>query len=304
MSLYDPAQAESRIDSRVAYVGPGEFSRHLESLSSPFAIVPMQQRAALDAFHDGRVDAVIEELYTTPSGPRTISLLLPQGELRTTLLVTLLKDGLKSYERELREERSPEIQTRVVVLDVPFEGSSYFSFSYALLVPLLLIVPVFLSGAIAADSVTQEIQTRTLDLLRASPAGSSGILLGKVIAPVALAPAQGLLWILLLGLNGIPIQNPFWILVLATSLSLLLVTGAVFFGLALRKPGDAQVAYSLLVLLLFGLTYLLPQPTLATFARLAVGSLTQLELTSILGTALAALIALGAAGAGARRLLR
>lgn len=304
VSLYDPAQAESRLDSRVAYVGPGDFSRHLQNESASFSVRPMAQEAAMEAFRAGRLDAVIEELYDTADGPRTINLLFPQGELRTTLLVTLIKDHLKTYERQLREERSAEIQTEVVVLDVPFEESPYFSFSYALLVPLLLIVPVFLSGAIAADSVTQEIQTRTLDLLRASPAGASGIFLGKVIAPVALAPAQGILWIVLLGLNGIPIQNPFWILLLSTSLSLLFVTGAVFFGLALRKPGDAQVAYSLIVLLLFGATYLLPQPTLATFARLAVGSLTRVEVLSVAGTLAAAGLALAAAGVAAKRLLR
>lgn len=304
VSLYDPSEAEGRISSRVAYVGPGDFSRHLRNESAPFTLVPMEQQAALDAFHRGQVDAVIEELYEDPDSPRTVNLLFPQGELRTTLLVTLLKDHLKTYERQLREERSGQLATQVIVLDVPFEQSPYFSFSYALLVPLLLIVPVFLSGAIAADSVTQEIQTRTLELLRASPAGASGIFLGKVLAPVALAPAQGLLWILLLGFNGIPIANPLWILLFVTGLSLLFVTGAVFFGLTLRKPGDAQVAYSLLVLLLFGLTYLLPQPTLTTLARLSVGSLTSLEVASVAATLLAALLATAGAGALARRIMR
>lgn len=304
VSLYDPAQATGRIDGRVAYVGPGEFSRHLRNESFEFSLLTMEQVEALRAFRDGEVDAVIEEMYDTPDGVRTVNLLLPEGELRTTLLVTLIKDHLKSYERSLREERSDEIATRIVVLEVPFEERGFFAFSYALLVPLLLIVPVFLSGAIAADSITQEIQTKTLDLLRASPAGAAGIFLGKVLAPVCLTPLQGLLWVLLLGLNGIPIHNPVWILLFVTALSLLFVAGAVFFGLSLRKPGDAQVAYSLLVLLAFAATYLLPQPTLATIARLAVGSLTTLEVTMVLGTVATALAALAAAGAASQRLLK
>lgn len=231
-------------------------------------------------------------------------MLLPEGELRTTLLVTLLKDHLKEYERLLREEREPQIQSTVVYVEGARDASPYFAFAYALLVPVLMIVPTFLSGAIAADAITQELQTRTIELLRASPAGGRGIFLGKVIAPIALAPLQGALWVVLFGLNGITVHHAFPLLLHITAITALVVGAAVFFGLTLQKQGDAQVAYSLLVLLLFGASYLLPQPTLSTMARLAVGSLTGLEWSAILGTCAAAAAVLGAASLAAPRLLQ
>jgi ABC-type transport system involved in multi-copper enzyme maturation permease subunit len=280
VSLYDPGRGEHSLDSRVAYVGAGGFARHLGN-SSSLRIVVTDQKHALDLFHEGQVDAVIEELYSDPAQPRTVNLLLPQGELRTTILVSVLKDQLKSYERELRDQRASQIQTQIVYIDADVKTSPFYSFAYALLVPLLLIVPVFLAGAVAADAVTQEVETRTLELLRASPAGASGIFLGKVLAPIAITPMQGLLWILLFDLNGIHIHNVVLVLTLMTALATIFVCSAVLFGLSLRKQGDAQVAYSLLVLLAFGATYLLPQPLLNTFARLSIGSLTVVEWTTV-----------------------
>jgi ABC-2 type transport system permease protein len=288
VSLYDPDRAETSLDSRVAYVGPGPFANYLRDESNLDVIV-LEQQEALRLFNEAQVDAVIEEMYDDADGIRTINILLPESELRTTLLVTLLKDHLKGYERDLRAERDAQIQTQVVHVVADVQASPFFSFAYALLVPLLLTVPIFLSGAIAADAITQEVETRTLELLRASPAGGRGIFLGKIFAPILLTPMQGILWIILFGLNGIQVHNPLPILLLMTAFSTVLVCAAVFFGLGLKKQGDAQIAYSLLVLVVFAATYLLPQPLLSTFARLAVGSLTPLEWTNLVGLSVVAL---------------
>lgn len=303
VGLYDPARAESQLDHRVAYVGPGPFGEHLRSQSSLDVLIT-DATAAKRLFDQGRVDAIVEEMYDEADGIRTINLLLPEGEIPTTLLVTLLKDHMKDYERVLRGEREAEIVATVVYVAPPDRPNPYYAFGYALLVPLLLIVPTFLSGAIAADAITQEVETRTLELLRSSPASARSILTGKIIAPILIAPLQGLLWLGLLTLNGIAIANPLPILVLLAAITVPLVCAAVLFGLALRKPGDAQVAYSLFVLVLLAAAQLLPQPLLAAFARLAAGSFTLLELSTLAGAVGFALVAFAIARALAPRLLR
>lgn len=282
VSLYDPEQAESRVDSRVAYVGPGPFAQHLRRNSS-LEVIVADGETAQRYFNEGRVDAILEEIFENETASRMVSMQLPEGELQTTLLVTLLKDQLKDYERQLRQQRSENIQTTVVYVTAPGNPNPFYGFAYALLVPLLLTVPTFISGAIAADAVTQEVDSRTLELLRSSPAGSRGIYSGKIIAPIVLAPLQGLLWMILFRINGIHIAHPIPMLVLLTAVTTLLVCAAVLFALALRKQGDAQIAYSLFVLVLLGVSQLLPQPLLAAFARLAVGSLTILEWSTVLG---------------------
>lgn len=303
MSLYDPSQAERVVGARIAYVGPGGFDEHLEETSN-MKVTTLDQAGAKQLFDAGRVDAIVEEIYGARDDVRVVNLLFPEGELQTTLLVTLMKDHLKRYEESLRTDRDDQIQTTLLFVEQETPSSPYFAFAYALLVPLLLIIPAFLAGAVAADAMTQEVETRTLELLRSSPAGSRGIFLGKILAPLALGPIQGVVWVLLFGLNGIEIHNPIPILVLITALTSMLVCAAVFFGLALKKPGDAQVAYSLFVLLVLAVSYLTPQPLLATFARLSVGSLEALEWGSIAITLATAVVVLAAGLAMAPRMIQ
>ncbi len=283
VSLYNPEEAEARTDSRVAYVGPGPFGNYLRDNSSLDVSVVSQQNAKI-LFDQGNVDAIVEEMYDDPEGVRVVNLLLPEGELQTTLLVTVIKEQLKGYEKVLRDARAESIETTIIYIQAPGSPNPFYAFAYALLVPLLLTVPTFLSGAIAADAVTQEVDTRTIEILRSSPAGSRGIYVGKIIAPIVLAPLQGLLWILLFRLNHIQIFHPIPMLILLTAITTIVVCVAVLFALALRKQGDAQIAYSLFVLLILGLAQLLPQPVLTAFARLAVGSLTLLEWSTVMGT--------------------
>jgi ABC-2 type transport system permease protein len=302
VALYDPEEAGARSQSRVAYVGLGGFALHLDDHSN-LRIGVYSQPDAKALFDRGVVDAIIEELYDDPAMVRTVNLLLPEGELQTTLLVTVLKEQLKAYERTLRDARADAIDLRIVYVDAPGSPNPFYAFAYALLVPLLLIVPTFLSGAIAADAITQELDTRTMELLRSSPAGARSIFAGKITAPIVLAPLQGLLWILLLRLNGIQIAHPIIMLVLLTALATIVVCAATLFALALKKQGDAQIAYSLFVLLGLGLTQLLPQPILTSLARLAVGSLTHLEWSTVGGAVGVALLVFAAGRSVAPRLL-
>jgi ABC-2 type transport system permease protein len=282
VSLYNPDEAEAHTDSRIAYVGPGPFGRYLDDNSSLRVSIVDQQNAKI-LFDEGNVDAIVEEMYDEPGQVRTVNLLLPEGELQTTLLVTVIKEQLKGYERVLRDAREGSLETTIIYIEAPGVPNPFYAFAYALLVPLLLTVPTFLSGAIAADAVTQEVDTRTIEILRSSPAGSRGIYAGKIIAPIVLAPIQGLLWILLFRLNRIQIVHPIPMLILITAITTIVVCAAVLFALALRKQGDAQIAYSLFVLVILGLAQLLPQPVLTALARLAVGSLTLLEWSTVLG---------------------
>jgi ABC-2 type transport system permease protein len=131
---------------------------------------------------------------------------------------------------------------------------------------------VFLSGAIAGDAFVQEVQTRTLLLLRASPMGLQALLVGKLLLPVALAPVQVGLWMVLLGANGIPIHHASGLLALATVLALLLASLAIALAAWVRKEGQVQAAYALVVLVLAVASLLLPHDVLNLVALLATGT--------------------------------
>ena len=106
---------------------------------------------------------------------------------------------------------------------------------------------------------------------------------GKAAAMISLAPLQAILWILLLRLNGIGIDHIPWLLALVAALATITVVVGVLLGLATARRRQAQLLYSILVLLLFGATLVLPEHPAATVARLSVDSATALTFAHVGG---------------------
>jgi ABC-type Na+ efflux pump permease subunit len=159
------------------------------------------------------------------------------------------------------------------------------------LVPLLLFLPVFISGSIAVDSLTEEIDRGTLELLRVSPVSFAGIVDGKLLAAAGLAPVQAALWIGLLRLNGTAVSHPMLLVALVTSLAVLVVSLALAIAVVAPDRRAAQLCYSVGVLLTFGGSTLLPiNPTNAA-ARLAIDSADPASVATVAALAGVAVVA-------------
>jgi ABC-2 type transport system permease protein len=231
--------------------------------------------AALAAFDDNEVDAVVTG---TPQpgeegGTRIqVRAIAPAEDLRTTLIVVSLRSYLSDVEAAERDARADDLEFSP--LDVPAEeqGSSFFGFTYTILLPLLLFLPPFLSGSIAVDSVTEELERGTLELLRVAPVSLVEIIDGKAGAMLLLAPLQALLWIGLLQFNGFAVSNVIALVVFVAAITG--VTVAIGVGLALLTGTrrQAQLLYSVLVLALFGVAVVAPEHPAATVALLAADS--------------------------------
>jgi hypothetical protein len=61
-------------------------------------------------FRAGSIDALMQEEYAGNDPERITTLVLPDGELQATLLVTQLKAVLIGYEAQLREERLDRLE--------------------------------------------------------------------------------------------------------------------------------------------------------------------------------------------------
>lgn len=229
------------------------------------------REAAVDAFESEEVDAA---LFADRSGRRVnVEVFVPEGDLRTTLIVTASRELLERYEDLEREEVAAELG--VTVLPVPDAGSSpYYGFTYAVLVPLLMFLPVFISGSIAADSVTEEFERDTVDLLRVSPLSDAAIFDGKAATAVALAPAQAALWLTLLQVNGVLVSSPLALVVLVAGVTAVAVGFGTSVALWFRERKQAQFVYSVGIVAFFTLTFVLPETSANTVAKLAAGSAT------------------------------
>lgn len=240
------------------------------------------------AFDRNELDAVVRAEQT---GSRTtVTALVPDSDVRTTLVVVQLRDALRAYERAERAERSEHLSAEPLALPPEGRSSPYYGFTYTVLLPLLLFLPVFIGGSIVVDSVTEERERGTLELLRAAPLSTADIVDGKTLAAAGLAPVQAALWVGLLELNGTSVANLPLVLVLVAALSAVVVTLGAALALVAAERRVAQLSYSLGTLVLFGGTTLHEDGPVGLAARLALGSVGPGATLAVAGYAVAAVV--------------
>jgi ABC-type Na+ efflux pump permease subunit len=272
VSLYDPGSVEG-YTLQMAVSGNAS-DEVIEVVGNDASIEVVQYGTPAEAregFRNRRVDAV---MVATHAGNGTVAVqaTVPDENLRTTVIIVQVRETLQAMEENLRGEYRTSLDRQV--LDVPpKQGSSpYFGFTYTVLVPLLMFLPVFISGSIAVDSLTEESQRGTLELLRVAPVTLGDIVDAKLLATATLAPVQAALWLGLLWFNGTAISNPLVLVGLVGALAVLVVSVGIGIALAAADRRQAQFLYSTGVLGAITVAGLLPEHPANTVARLAIGS--------------------------------
>jgi ABC-type Na+ efflux pump permease subunit len=166
-------------------------------------------------------------------------------------------------------------------LSVEGEDTSvpYFSFTYTVLVPILLFLPAFISGSITSDIITEGFKRGTIELLRAAPLTDVHVIDGKLLAMCSLAPIQAAAWLLLVSANGVAVQNIPALLVLVTGVTLVVGAIGALVAMRYRDRSKSQFIYSAAIVGLFSLATLLPEHPVNTVARLSIGSATGMTYT-------------------------
>jgi len=273
-SLYDPgATASGEVDIGVTGEANESLLRAIEETDGAEATVYGSNETAFRGFQSGEVSAV---MIATRQPDRRISVqaTAPEGSIRTTLVVVQLREVLQTFERQQRDARAAFLDNPPVPLPEDVSASPYFGFTYTILLPLLLFLPPFISGSVAVDAITEEIERGTLDLLRVAPVDLVDIVDGKAAAMAALAPVQALLWIVLLSFNGINVSHVPLLLVTVGAMAAIVVVIGVTLGLVMGERKSAQLLYSIGVLALFASAVFLPEHPATTVAKLAVDSAT------------------------------
>jgi ABC-type Na+ efflux pump permease subunit len=286
-SLYDPGSVSG---SQVVVGVSGEHSDALieaaEDQDGVRAVGFTSNEEARQAYVDGELNAAL--LTTDSEGRITVRVVAPEENIRTTLIVTEIRDLLEAVERNERIARADSLDSQTIPVPGAVDASPYFGFTYTVLVPLLLFLPPFISGSIAVDAFTEEIERGTMELLRVAPVTLVDIVDGKAMGMIAIAPLQAAMWILLLGFNGIQVANAVPLLVLVTAFATVVVVLGLLLGLLTGTRRQAQLLYSVVVLLVFGTLVFLPEHPATTVAKLAVDSPTALTFGHVAGYAVGA----------------
>jgi len=269
--MYDPGSLGG---AEVEVAGAGDAVSDLERAASEVdgASVTRYEDAgaARLAFDRNAADAVV--VANRNDGGISAVITAPDATVETTMIVVQLRDLLRTYERQERADRAAHLSESPLPLPERTGTSPYFTFTYTVLIPVLVFLPVFISGSLVVDSITEELDEGTFELLRVAPVTLGEIVDGKALAAVAIAPGQALLWLLLLRANGTPVANVPSILALMTALTALVV--ALALGIAALAPDRraAQFLYSTGVLVLFGGATAMAGGPANAVARLAIDS--------------------------------
>jgi ABC-type Na+ efflux pump permease subunit len=288
-SMYDPGSvAAQNVEIGVAGDAKDDLFDAVHRQDSAAAIAFEDPATAREAFRSGRIDALLIGSSTPPPDGGGGSLIqveavAPEGSIQTTLVVVQIREALQTLERQERIERSAHLERNPLPLPPGADASPYFGFTYTILLPLLLFLPPFISGSVAVDILTEEMERGTLELLRVSPLSLVDIVDGKALAMIALAPAQAALWLVLLSANGISVANPIALLAFVTAIATIVTVVGLTLAVRIGRRKPAQLLYSIVTLVVFGVAILLPEHPATTVAKLAVDSATTMTFAHVAG---------------------
>jgi ABC-type Na+ efflux pump permease subunit len=196
-----------------------------------------------------------------------MKLVLPDMDAQATLVLMLLKQPMERYENYLRQQggvfaRYQDVQGK------PFTTNEFL---YTIIIPILMFFPAFIAGSMVIDSLAEEIENKTLDTLLSTPLTITHVTFSKIIASLVVGVLQCVLWIVLLGFNGFSIQNTWLILLLSVLVTAITAMLALIIALAFRDRERSQFIFSLVILVMFSVSYFVNPSPFALVARLATG---------------------------------
>ena len=269
MAFYDPASIgdNTQVRIRAGIVGDTQspLLGYLADANVRLRLYPDMAEAE-DAFRRGRVDTILV-LPETSSGVVDMQLIMPELDARKTVIFMVLDKPLKQYEDYLRDMNG---------VDVNYAGTAgkphtTYEFLYSLIVPILMLFPALIAGSIVIDTVSEEFENKTFDTLAAAPVSLGQVVFSKITAAVVTAAVQVVMWVGLLRLNDIVIQNaPLVILlgiVIAAAISVLTAVMALYF----KDRERTQFVYSIVLVGLIGGSYFLNPSPFGLITRLAAG---------------------------------
>ena len=222
---------------------------------------------AEEQFRSGRVDAVMAIPPPSDSGVVEMKLILPQSDTESMLIMMTLDEPLKEAENHLRRMNGIDLRYD----DLEGKSCTSFEFLYVVIIPVLMFFPALIAGSIAIDTISEELQNKTVDTLWSAPLSLGTIFSSKIFAAGITALAQCILWVGLLRLNSLSVQNIPSVLLLAILIAFIVSFGAGIIALAMKDRERAQFVYSVGLVTVAGLSYFASPSPFELMTRLAAG---------------------------------
>ena len=243
------------------------------SLVHPIRYNSLEQ--ALKDLVNGRIDAIVvfnENLTET----NFITIYLPKDDVKAIKATLYLRKKLMEYQDIIRKLRGiPTLNLKVYEngkeIDVPEGYSLHFRFIYVMLIPLLAVTTAIISSAFLIDSICEEIETKTLDVLL-SIVDLGDVIAGKVFASLILSVFLTVFWMTMLAINGITIHNPALSMITALSICLIMIALSLVISAFTMNREKAQLVFSIVVVSVIMLMFSTSVSPIGLLVRISAGS--------------------------------
>ena len=134
-----------------------------------------------------------------------------------------------------------------------------------------MLFPALIAGSIVIDTVSEEFENKTFDTLSAAPVSLGQVVMSKMSAAIITAAIQVVVWVGLLRLNDIVIQNSALVVLMAVIIAVAISTVTAIMALYFKDRERTQFVYSIVLVALIGGSYFLNPSPFGLITRLATG---------------------------------
>ncbi len=269
MAFYDPDSIghNTNINIRVGIIGDNQnqFTALLRQRNLTVKIFENADEAER-AFKAEAIDAIVF-IPDIKNNILEMKLVLPDMDSQATIVLMILRGPLEQYENLLRKQMGVQVRYG----DMGGKPYTTYEFLYTIIIPVLMFFPAFVAGSMVVDSVSEEIQNKTLATLLSAPVSLNLILGAKITASVIIAMMQCILWVLLLQFNGFAIQNLVLVLAFSVIIAAIVALTASVISMLFRDRERSQFIYSIVVVIAVGVSFFLDPSPFGMIARLATG---------------------------------
>jgi ABC-2 type transport system permease protein len=244
--------------SSLVYVGvvsntPRPLTQVLSEGRMQYKVYPSFSQARTD-LQNGLIDALLlGDIAVTGNKsaderPSVLTVFLPSNSPKAPLTKLALKKAILGLEDRLRERKVglyyPQLEfTPYKIMDLKPQARQaeiYFIFT----LPLLLFLPCIVSGSLAIDSITQDLESKRMLNLVAAPLSPQEIVFGKALASLLLSLFQSALWLVILSFTFISPKNPAALIAVCGLYSMVFMNAGTLLALHLKKMRASQILYT------------------------------------------------------------
>ncbi len=271
MAFYDPSSIgdSTHVHIRAGIVAGSEnvepLLNYLDEGNVRLNIYP-DMTAAEESFKRGRIDTIMV-VPESRNGIVDMQLIMPELDTKKTVIFMVLDEPLKRYENYLRESQGIDLNYN----STGGKPSTTYEFLYSLIVPILMLFPALIAGSIVIDTISEEFENKTFDTLAAAPVSLGQVIASKMSAAVITAAVQVVMWVGLLRLNNIVIENAGLVILLGVVIAAAISVITAVMALCFKDRERTQFVYSIVLVALIGGSYFLNPSPFGLITRLSAG---------------------------------